>query len=364
MSKTAFLVEGLTKEFGKRQVLKDVNLEIEKGEIFGVMGPSGAGKTTLLRILNLLESPSAGKVYFDGQDVSTLSGDELLKVRRRMALVIQGAPLFNQTVYENIAYGLNIRDKKRISIDKKVKEALDLVGMSGYENRNAKTLSGGEAQRVAFAMASVFKPDVLLLDEPTANLDPINEKIIEDIILKINRQGISIILSTHKQKEAIDLADHIAVIENGEILQTGSPDGIFYRPTKRFVAAFTGTENILPGEITKIESLMTVDTGGFNVEVPLTKALVGDEVFLCIRPDEIMIMRRDRPINPKHKNILEGRISSLKPYGGAVVRLNIKVKSLDLTADVPRHVARKINLKEGEDILISLPVKSCNVVKY
>jgi len=257
--------ENLCKRFDKR-VLEDVNLEIKEGEILAILGTSGAGKTTLLRILNLLERPTSGKVYFNDRDADSYS--DLTTLRRKMAMVIQGAPVFDTSVYDNVAWGLKVRGEDEGAVRKKVTDVLNLVGLEEYEKRNARTLSGGEAQRVAFAMAAVFRPEVLLLDEPTTNLDPITEGVIEDIISRINRMGITVVIATHKQSEAITLASRIAVVKDGKIVQVGTPDEIFYKPRTEFVARFTGAKNIFKGTVVKNDGRqIVVKTADFDIAI-------------------------------------------------------------------------------------------------
>ncbi|MFH1774865.1 MAG: ABC transporter ATP-binding protein [Methanobacteriota archaeon] len=352
-------IENLRKSFEGKTVLEDINLEIKKGEIFAVLGPSGAGKTTLLRVLNLLEKPSNGRVLF------YLSGSEKekLALRRKMAMVFQEAPLFNRSVYENVAYSLEVRKEKQEAIKEKVKRILLLVGLSGYESRNAATLSGGEKQRVAFAMATIFEPELLFLDEPTANLDPVNEGIIEELIVRINRLGITIVLATHKQAEVLALASRIAVLNRGRIEQTGSPEEIFYKPKTRFVAEFVGTKNIFEGEVkSKHGNKMLVAAKNFDLEVPGNSFNAGEQVYVCIRPEEIMVLREDVPAKTAHRNVLSGKITQIISRGGAMLRLYVQVREEYLVVDIPRHAAKVMNLKVGKEVKLSLKFGSCHVI--
>ncbi len=358
--------ENLCKKFADKQALEDVNIEIRDGEILAILGTSGAGKTTLLRILNLLERPTSGKLYFNGRDMD--SYPDLTPLRRKMAMVIQGAPVFNMSVYDNIAWGLRVRGEDERLVGQKVTEVLSLVGLEGYEKRNARTLSGGEAQRVAFAMAAVFRPEVLLLDEPTANLDPITEGAIEDIISRINRMGITVVIATHKQSEAITLANRIAVIKDGRIVQLGTPGEIFYKPRTEFVARFTGAKNIFSGTVVRRDrTQMVVRSGDFDIDIDIDASaadvMTGDFVSFCIRPEEILILRQDIPVNPRHKNVFEGRIKRITPYGGALVRIHIMAKNTLFLADVPRHVAEKMELVKGKDVLFSLKLSALKVLE-
>lgn len=229
--------------YGEHEVLRNINLEVEKGEVFALIGPTGAGKTTLLRLIDLLEVPTSGRIYFDGVDV-TRAGRRRLELQRRMAFVLQKPVVFNMSVYDNIACGLKWRGKSRGEIREKVASLLGLVGLSALSDKNANTLSGGEAQRVAIARAVAIEPEVLLLDEPTANLDPISTLKMEELIQNIFRQyKTTIIMATHDLSQGRRLANRIGVMVNGEILQVGNADDIFSAPSNREVAEFVGVEN-------------------------------------------------------------------------------------------------------------------------
>ncbi len=356
-------IENLRKSFDGKVVLENINLEIMKGEVFAVLGPSGAGKTTLLRILNLLEKPGNGRVLFRGIEAGKCSEKEKLALRRKMAMVFQGAPLFNASVYENVAYGLKVRGADKEETKEKVKKALKLVGLSGFEGRTANSLSGGERQRVAFAMATIFEPELLFLDEPTANLDPINEGIIEELILRINKLGITVILATHKQAEALALASNIAVLNEGKIEQMGNSEEIFYKPRTRFVAEFVGTKNIFEGEVkSRNGNKMLVATENFDIEVPNNSFKMGDKVYVCIRPEEVMVLREDAPSKTAHKNVFSGEISQIIPQGGAMLRLYIHAGGENLIVDVPRHVAQVMKLHIGKEVKVSLKFEACHVI--
>lgn len=356
-------VKNLFKRYGNKIALEDINFQIKKGEVFVFLGPSGSGKTTLLRILNFLDCQSGGKIFFNDEDTGELSR---LKLRRKMAMVFQGCPLFNSSVYDNIAYGIKVREKKKEEIERRVKDALNLVKLHGYENRNANTLSGGEAQKVALAMATIVEPEVLLLDEPTANLDPINIGTVKDIIKKIKNIGITVIIATHKQDEAIEIADRIAVLNNGKIEQIGSPDEIFRKPSTEFVANFTDTKNIFNGVIKYVDSeekMVIIATRHFDIEAPNKGFNEGKKVKVCIRPEEVMILREDRPINRKHKNILRCKIIEIYPHGSSMYRLNVKInKDCNLFVDTPRHATVIMDLKKGKEIKISLKSSACHII--
>ncbi len=214
-------VKGLFKSYGKAEILKDINLKVEPGEVLALIGPTGSGKTTLLRLIGLLEKPTTGMIIFDDQEVTGLPEGERLKIRRRMAMVFQKPVMFKTSVRENVSYGLTIRGEGEI--DTKVEAAIAAVGLSGYESRDANTLSGGEMQRIALARALVLEPDLLLLDEPTANLDPKTAATIDALISRF--EG-TIIMATHNMLQARRLADRVAVLVEGRLAEVGRPEDV------------------------------------------------------------------------------------------------------------------------------------------
>jgi tungstate transport system ATP-binding protein len=222
---------------GGAEILKDVSLKVRKGETLAIIGPTGSGKTTLIRILNLLDPPDKGKVFFDGVDVSEDERARFL-ARRRMAMVFQKPSMFNVSVEKNVSYGLRIRGVFGPAIRDRVRSALREVGLSGYEKRRAFSLSGGEAQRVALARALVTEPELLLLDEATANLDPRTAETIEDLIRRAGEDGLAVVMATHDLDQARRLADWVGVLVGGELVRVGAPEEIFERPGSEEVARF------------------------------------------------------------------------------------------------------------------------------
>jgi tungstate transport system ATP-binding protein len=214
-------VKGLCKSYGRAEILRDIDLTVEHGEVLALIGPTGSGKTTLLRLIDLLEEPTNGEVILDGIGVTGLPEKERLKIRRRMAMVFQKPVMFRENVLENVSYGLKIRGERRIN--ERVREAILAVGLDGYEPRDANTLSGGEMQRIALARALVLKPDLLLLDEPTANLDP---KTASSIDALISRFEGTVVMATHNMLQARRLADRIAVLVEGRLIALGRPEEV------------------------------------------------------------------------------------------------------------------------------------------
>ena len=220
-SDVAYRLDKVVKFYSGREVLHVDSLEIRWGEVFGIVGPSGSGKSTLLRLLDFLEPPTAGEICFQDYSVNG-AGTIPLAVRRQVTTVFQKPVLLNTTVYGNVAYGIKIRGER--GVESKVKEALAQVGLTEFASAPVRTLSGGEAQRVALARAMVIEPQVLLLDEPTANLDPYNVGLIEGIVADLNhRKGTTIVLVTHNVFQAKRLAHRVALLLEGKIIEVGTP---------------------------------------------------------------------------------------------------------------------------------------------
>ncbi|MFA4934547.1 MAG: phosphate ABC transporter ATP-binding protein [Candidatus Methanoperedens sp.] len=236
-----FRIENLCMAFGEKEVLRNINLTIRRGEIFALIGPSGAGKTTLLRILNFFEKPTRGNLKFNG----LANEGEINNIRRRMSLLFQTPAIFKASVFDNVAYGLRVRGIDKKKIENKVTSALNLVGLEGKEMQKARTLSGGEAQRMAFARAIVYDPEVLFLDEPTTNLDPANVAKIEELIKRIrNERGTTIVIATHNIPQVKRIADRVGILLNGELIEVNSKEGIFTAPKDERSAAFLKGEMI------------------------------------------------------------------------------------------------------------------------
>lgn len=238
MPEPLFQLRNITKQYGERRVLDVAALDIEEGEIVAIVGPSGAGKSTLLRLLNFLEEPSSGRIYFAGTWFDNAAAPPV-PVRRRITTVFQRPILLSRSVRENVRYGLKLRGTR--DENGLVGEVLAEVGMSALMEQDARRLSGGEAQRVALARAMILQPDVLLLDEPTANLDPQNVALIEKIVRRLNdTQRTTIVLVTHNIFQARRLADRVAFLLNGELVEMEEATKFFESPadprTKAFVA--------------------------------------------------------------------------------------------------------------------------------
>jgi tungstate transport system ATP-binding protein len=240
-----FRAENISKSFGNKEVLRRIDLSIHRGEIFALLGPSGAGKTTLLRILNLLEPPSGGKLIYNGTLLSRCTVQEKITARRSMSMLFQTPSIFNSSVFNNVAYGLNVRKIDKEIMRKKVMDALSIVGLNGKDTQKARTLSGGEAQRMAFARAFVYGPELLLLDEPTTNLDPANVAKIEQIIKRICVElGTTIVIATHNIPQVKRIADRAGIMLDKVLVEVRSKETMFKDPLDPKASAFLNGEMV------------------------------------------------------------------------------------------------------------------------
>ncbi len=271
----------ISKTFDDTMVLDELNLSVQENTFVTLLGPSGCGKTTTLRIIGGFEKPDTGRVIFDGQDITQLPPN-----KRQLNTVFQKYALFtHMTIAENIAFGLKIKNKPKTYIDDKIKYALKLVNLDGYENRSVASLSGGQQQRIAIARAIVNEPRVLLLDEPLGALDlKLRQDMQYELIRLKNELGITFIYVTHDQEEALTMSDTIVVMNQGYIQQMGSPEQIYNEPENAFVADFIGESNIVPGTMIRDELVeifgarfACVDKG-FGTNTP---------VDVVIRPEDI-----------------------------------------------------------------------------
>lgn len=298
MSKTFIDFVNISKSYDNQLILDDFNLSVKENEFLTLLGPSGCGKTTTLRILGGFESPDKGKVIFDGKDITNLPPN-----KRNLNTVFQKYALFtHMTIAENIAFGLKISGKSQAYIDDKIKYALKLVNLDGYENRRPDSLSGGQQQRIAIARAIVNEPKVLLLDEPLGALDlKLRQDMSYELIRLKNELGITFIYVTHDQEEALTMSDTIVVMNQGYIQQMGSPEDIYNEPENAFVADFIGESNIIP-------SIMLEDK---LVEIQGAKFPCVDVGFGRNKPVDVVIRPEDIDLVSPDKGIIEGVVTSL-----------------------------------------------------
>ena len=298
MAKRLIDLVDISKSYGDNLILDELNLYIRENEFLTLLGPSGCGKTTTLRIIGGFEQPDNGKVVFDGKDITKLPPN-----KRQLNTVFQKYALFtHMTIAENIAFGLKIKKKSKQYIDDKIKYALKLVNLDGYENRMADSLSGGQQQRIAIARAIVNEPKVLLLDEPLGALDlKLRQEMQYELIRLKNELRITFIYVTDDQEEALTMADTIVVMNQGYIQQIGTPEDIYNEPENAFVADFIGDSNIISA--TMIEDKV--------VEILGTKFKCVDTGFGNNKPVDAVIRPEDVELVEKGKGIIDGRVTHL-----------------------------------------------------
>ncbi len=352
-------VAGITHRYGERAVLQNINLSVGRGDVFALIGPTGAGKTTLLRIMNLLEIPGTGEIYFDGKCIPR-SGKQRLEIRRLMSFIHQKPQVFNLSVYDNVACGLQWRGEKKNRIAEKVDRILEIVGLEDYKNRNARTLSGGEAQRVALARSLVLEPEVLLLDEPTANLDPVSTAKVEQLISYVARQhNTTMIMATHDMSQGQQLADRIGVLLDGRLVQTGNAADIFRSPQNEQVANFVGMENIIKGVIiSNDEGIATVNIGENTIQT-VSNYPAGKEVYACIRPEDITLALSSTQSSAR--NSFQAKVSQVTT-SGPLSRVEIDC-GFRLMALVTKISAEELNLQAGREVYATFKATGVHIME-
>ncbi|MBR5507344.1 MAG: ABC transporter ATP-binding protein [Clostridia bacterium] len=288
MAKHLIELTDLCKTFDDNEVLKNINLYINENEFLTLLGPSGCGKSTLLRIIAGFETPTSGKVSFEGQDLAGVPAYE-----RKVNTVFQRYALFpHLDVFDNIAFGLNIKKLPKDEIERKVKRVLELVNLKGFENRTIGSLSGGQQQRIAIARAIVNEPKVLLLDEPLAALDLKLRQGMQLELKNMQRElGITFIYVTHDQEESLTMSDTVVVMKEGTIQQIGTPTDIYNEPKNAYVADFIGESNIIDGIMKKDCLVSIMDT---DFECVDTGFVENENVDVVIRPEDIYILEPDK----------------------------------------------------------------------
>ena len=348
----------VTKRFGEVVAVNKVNFEVKEGELFTLLGPSGCGKTTTLRLIAGFYKPDEGEIYFDDELMNDIPPH-----KRNTGMVFQNYALWpHMNVFENVAYGLKLRNMPPPKVIKKVKAALELVGLKGKARRTPSQLSGGEQQRVALARALVIEPRVLLLDEPLSNLDAKLRLRVRNEIRKLQKKlGITTIYVTHDQEEALSISDRIAVMNQGRILQIGTPEEIYISPKDLFVADFIGITNFIPCTIVSYDESKkeaVVKLGNMQLKVPsvYNKVDAGEEALLAVRPENIKIHKLEEAPKP----YLEGKID-LVTFLGRVIRYEVIYDNYTLKVEAPRTEVKSI--KEGEKVALTIDPLAVRVFK-
>ncbi len=348
-------IKNLTKRYGDFTAVHNINVDLEKGEMVALLGGSGCGKTTILRMIAGFIQPNEGTVEIEGKVMNKIPA-----YKRNVGIFFQNYALFpHMTVFDNVAFSLKLKKMSKEDVKKKVDDILSLVKLVGLGERYPRELSGGQQQRVALARALVMEPNVLLLDEPLSNLDAKLRVEMQVEIKRIQRQlGLTTIIVTHDQEEAVSLADRIIIMNAGHILQTGSPKYVFNHPATPFVADFMGFANFIDGKITKSENgnIALVTSTGVSVSSTDTESHdlnVGEEATFTIRPENINVLQNEQ------KGCLKGKVLNVT-YKGNITRVDVEGIFDDLIHFSSYDYEGP---SVGEDIYLSMPESKVIIYK-
>ena len=343
-------VKNLSKNFGKVKAVQDVTFEATEGKVLSLLGPSGCGKTTTLRCIAGFENPDQGEIYLDNRNITPFPPE-----KRGIGMVFQNYALWpHMTVYGNLAFGLQIRKVPKPEIDKRTRKVLSMVQLEGYENRYPRQMSGGQQQRIAMARALVFEPEIMLLDEPLSNLDAqLREEMRFEFTELQRKLGITAIYVTHDQAEALVISDKILILDQGKMVQFGTPREIYSNPKNKFVAGFIAVTSFIDGRIDsfteeKKKVIVKTDDGlvihGFNNSFD-----IGKKVSVAMRMNVIKFIQDENKSDKNTVNIFKGKIIQ-SSYLGNIIDYKIKVGNWE----VRTKSDAKYNFKVGEEVTFYL----------
>jgi tungstate transport system ATP-binding protein len=358
---TLLAVEGVEVVRDGRAILSLPSLDVREKEILAVLGPTGAGKSTLLRLLHFLERPASGALSWRGAPVPWPAP---LDLRRRISMAFQDPLLLSGTARDNVAYGLALRGVKGEAARARVDEALKLLRVEHLAGQPAHTLSGGEAQRTALARALVLSPDLLLLDEPFAALDaPIRKHLLEELRQVVRARGLTCVYVTHEQAEAFSVADRIAVLRRGRLLQAGTPEEVLFRPASRAVARFMQTGNVLAGSVARrTEALSEVSVGG-RALFSRTLLPEGTRVDACVRREEVLVEAPGESSPAPGLNRFRGTVASVLDHGATLhLRIDAGLDGAPLEALITRRVAHDLAPRPGAEVVASFSASSVHLI--
>lgn len=341
----------------KKEILRIGSLDVNPGEVLAVLGPNGAGKSTLLQVMALLERPAEGEVRFDGEEVA---GRELA-LRRRMAVVFQESLLLNRSVEDNVRLGLALRGVPRRERADRARRSLARFDIDGLASRSARTLSGGEAQRVSLARAFALDPEVLLLDEPFSALDqPTREALLYELAAALRETGLTAVFVTHDRDEAVRLAERVAVLAGGRLRQVGPTAEVFSAPADETVATYVGVETVAPGSVVDVaEGLVVLRVGSVLVEAA-ADGFAAKEAFVCLRPEDIVLSPGEVTVPDSARNHLRGTVREIVTVGPGV-RVHLDC-GFPLAASITRRSMDELGLKVGVELVASFKATAVHLI--
>ena len=344
-------VNNLSKSFGNVKAVQEISFEATEGRVLSLLGPSGCGKTTTLRCIAGFENPDQGEIYLDDRKINPFPPE-----KRGIGMVFQNYALWpHMTVYGNLAFGLQIRKVPKPEINKRIKKILSMVQLEGYENRYPRQMSGGQQQRIAMARALVFEPDIMLLDEPLSNLDAkLREEMRFEFTELQKKLGITAVYVTHDQAEALVLSDKIVILDQGKIVQSGTPKEIFSNPKNKFVAGFIAVTSFMDGKVdslTEEQKKVVVKTDdGLTIQGNNSNLSVGQRVSVAIRMNAVHFVQDEDEIEKNSVNLFKGKIIQ-SSYLGNIVDYKISVGNWM----VRTNTEVKNNFKVGDEVKFYLP---------
>ena len=348
-------VAGLGRTVGDKAILDGVDLEFSPGVINVILGPNGAGKSTLLRLLGLLDRAGRGEIYFDGRAAGVMNAAERTTLRRRCGFVFQAPLLLAASVEANLRYGARLRSLE-IGGDA-LRRVLEATGLGGKAGQDARLLSGGEKQRLQLARVLLLDPDLYLLDEPTANLDPLSVKNIEAAITRLARAGKTVILATHNLTQARLLAGKIVFLQAGRLVQAGAAAEVLSHPLSLDIAEFSAAENIIPGNLRLRDGSAMLDCGPLAIEVVSERA--SGRAAAVIRPEDILVSLE--PIASSARNSFRGTVQSVSDLG-AVTAILVDCSGIAFSVFVTRISCSQMGLASGSGVVLTFKATSVHLL--
>ena len=325
------------------------------GQVNVILGPNGAGKSTLLRLLGLLDRPGSGEIIYDGRRLSVMSHGERTAMRRRCGFVFQAPLLLSASVEANLRFGARLRS---LAVDNEaVFRVLATTGLAGKERQEARLLSGGEKQRLQLARVLLLDPDFYLLDEPTANLDPLSVKNIEAAIARLAREGRTVILATHNLTQARLLAGRIVFLQAGRLVQSGSADEVLSRPLSLDIAEFSAAENILNGTLARRDGRTILDCGTLDIEV--VSGRTSGRAAAVIRPEDILVSLQ--PLDSSARNSFPGTVLTVSDLG-AVMALGVDCSGVVFTVFLTRISCSQMGLAVGSAVALTFKATAVHLL--